>query len=109
MPLLNVSLKLPNGNEDKIFEQILNEVEIDSIPTKFIHEIHIKLNNGKTVKVGKEFLKQIKTTDDMFSNTDLRQFEDQVVDIEIYLNIDHLKGVVQKNVGKILTKYFKDS
>ena len=60
MPLLNVTLKLPeNEGEDKSFEKILNEVEIDSIPTKFINEVHIKLNNGKTVKVGPEFLKQI--------------------------------------------------
>ena len=41
MPLLNVTLKLPeNEGEDKSFEKILNEVEIDSIPTKFINEVH---------------------------------------------------------------------
>ncbi len=110
MPLLNVTLKLPeNEGEDKSFEKILNEVEIDSIPTKFINEVHIKLNNGKTVKVGPEFLKQIKSTDQMFTDTDLRQFEDKVIDIDIFLNVDLLKGAVQKNVGKILAKYFSES
>lgn len=108
MPLLNVSLKLPEGETDKTFENILNEIEIDSIPTKFISKIHIKLNNGKTVKVGTEFLRRIKNTDQMFTDTDLGQFEDQVVDIEIYLNMSHLKNIVYKNVGKIMAKYFKE-
>ena len=108
MPLLNVSLKLPEKDTDKTFEKILNEIEIDSVPTKFINEIHIKLTNGKTVKVGTEFLQRIKNTDQMFTDTDLGQFEDQVVNIEIYLNVSHLKGIVYKNVGKILAKHFKD-
>ena len=36
MPLLNVAIKLPKDYEDKKFEQILNDVEIGAIPTKFI-------------------------------------------------------------------------
>lgn len=109
MPLLNVTLKLPDNNQDKAFENILNEIEIESVPTKYINELHIKLNNGKTVKVGQEFLRQIKTTDQMFTDTDLRQFENQVTDIEIYLNVSLLKNAIQKNVGKILAKYFEEN
>ena len=108
MSLLNVVVKLPKTPEDEPFEQILNDVEIGAIPTKFILEIHIKLNNGQTVKVGQNFLKKIKTTDRIFEDSELQQFEDQVVDIEIYLNINLLKSTVQKNVGKILAKYFNN-
>ncbi len=109
MPLLNVSLKLPDNADDSKFEELLKEVEIDSIPTKFINEIHIKLNNGQTVKVGQEFLKRIKTTNDIFSDTELNQFEDKVVDIDIYLNVPLLKAAVHKTVDKILAKYFEEN
>lgn len=109
MPLLNVSLKLPNNIEDKTFEKILNDIEIDSIPTKFIDQIIIKLTDGRKVKVGPEFLQRIKNTDQIFSDTELKQFEDQTSDVEIYLNLDRLKLTIQKNVGKILTKIFKET
>tara|TARA_B100000959_G_scaffold287152_1_gene369669 strand:- start:1659 stop:1991 length:333 start_codon:yes stop_codon:yes gene_type:complete len=108
MSLLNVAIKLPKDYEDKKFEQILNDVEIGAIPTKFILELHIKLNNGQTVKVGPEFLKRVKSTEHIFEDTELQQFEDQVIDIDIYMNIDMVKSTVYKNVGKILAKYFKD-
>lgn len=109
MPLLNVSLKLPDNIEDKTFEKILNDIEIDSIPTKFIDQIIIKLTDGRKVKVGPEFLQRIKNTDQIFSDTELKQFEDQTSDVEIYLNLDRLKLTIQKNVGKILTKIFKET
>ena len=102
-------LKLPKDHEDVVFEKILNDVEIGAIPTKFILELHIKLNNGQTIKVGTDFLKRIKTTENIFEGTELKQFEDQVVDIDIYMNVDLLKATVYKNVGKILAKYFNDS
>ena len=108
MPLVDVAIKLPKNHTDKTFEKILDDVEIGAIPTKFILELHIKLSNGQTIKVGQEFLKRIKTTESIFEDTELKQFEDQVVDIDIYMNIDLLKGTVYKNVGRILAKYFKD-
>ena len=108
MPLVDVAIKLPKGHNDKTFEKILDDVEIGAIPTKFILELHIKLNNGQTIKVGQEFLKRVKTTESIFEGTELKQFEDQVVDIDIYMNLDLLKGTVYKNVGRILAKYFKD-
>ena len=58
--------------------------------------------------LGQEFLKRVKTTESIFEDTELQQFEDQVVDIDIYMNIDLLKGTVYKNVGRILAKYFND-
>ena len=108
MPLLDVAIKLPKNHTDKTFEKILDDVEIGAIPTKFILELHIKLNNGQTIKVGQEFLKRVKTTESIFEDTELQQFEDQVVDIDIYMNIDLLKGTVNKNDGRILAKYFND-
>ena len=84
--VLNISagkaIKLPKGHNDKTFEKILDDVEIGAIPTKFILELHIKLNNGQTIKVGQEFLKRVKTTESIFEGTELKQFEDQVVDIK---------------------------
>ncbi len=108
MQLVDVAIKLPKGHTDKTFEKILDDVEIGAIPTKFILELHIKLSNGQTIKVGQDFLKRIKSTESIFEDTELKQFEDQVVDIDIYMNIVLLKGTVYKNVGKILAKYFKD-
>lgn len=106
--MVNVAIKLPKNHTDKTFEKILDDVEIGAIPTKFILELHIKLNNGQTIKVGQDFLRRVKTTESIFEDTELKQFEDQVLDIDIYMNIDLLKGTVYKNVGKILAKYFKD-
>ncbi|RZD42628.1 MAG: hypothetical protein CXT73_02555 [Methanobacteriota archaeon] len=63
MPLVDVAIKLPKNYNDKTFEKILDDVEIGAIPTKFILELHIKLNNGQTIKVGQDFLKRIKTTE----------------------------------------------
>ena len=108
MPLHNVAIKLPKDYDDKKFEQILNDVEIGTIPTKFILELHIKLNNGQTIKVGPDFLRRVKSTEHIFEDTELKQFEDQVVDVDIYMNVDLVKATVYKNVGKILAKYFND-
>tara|TARA_S200000501_G_scaffold326220_1_gene324621 strand:+ start:1164 stop:1493 length:330 start_codon:yes stop_codon:yes gene_type:complete len=105
MPLHNVGIKLPKDHNDKEFEKILNDIEIGAIPTKFILEIHIKLTNGQTVKVGSNFLKKVKSTDRIFEDSELQQFEDQVVDIDIYMNVDLVKSTVYKHVGKILQKY----
>jgi hypothetical protein len=83
---------VPKGKHDPAFEELLNDVSMETIPVRFIEKISIHLNNSTTLNIDKEGLTQINTTED----------------IDIVVDTTKLKTLVYKYVGELLATQFKD-
>jgi len=99
---------VPKGQHDPAFEELLNDVSMETIPVRFIEKISIHLNNSTTLNIDKEGLTQINTTEDIFEDDEIRKYRDMVVDIDIVVDTTKLKTLVYKYVGELLATQFKD-
>jgi len=100
--LPELKLKIPNKGINDTFEDILNEIEVTSIPIKFVSEVNINLKTGQVLRIQQDVLNQLNYTEEIFDHPNIRHIEDDIIDIEIYLNIEILRSTVAKTVKKLL-------
>lgn len=97
-----LKLKIPNKGIDDTFEDILNEIEVSTIPIKFVSEININLKTGQILRIQQGLLDQLNYTEEIFDHPNIQHIEDDIIDIEIFLNIEILRSTVAKTVKKLL-------
>lgn len=90
---------MPIERKDRSFDRIFNEVDVQSVPSKYIMVVQIILEGGDVIEVH-DF-------DD--AQMIIEQLDrSQVVDVNISLDYESIKADVTSEIKTVLKNYFKD-
>lgn len=89
------------------FDRLMEEVVPISIPSSYIKNIVVKLNNGKTVYLkGEDLLNPLPLSGD-FSWAELAKNFKAIDDVEVLVDVPGLRQSVVDNVKSILKNHFE--
>lgn len=91
---------------DRSFDDILNDVVMKDLPIKFIASIQVYLNNGAVIIFQGEDLEGVDEIDTLLASEELDQYREMIMDVQITMDSDLLKGSVNKYVTGLLAKHF---
>ena len=83
---------------DRSFSKIFNEVEIQTIPPKYIQAIILTLSSGEKVEISEEMLDSIQSAEDVFAGI----AREDVVNVDIALDYDAIEHDVSTDVKSVL-------
>jgi|TARA_R110000796_G_scaffold12553_5_gene41439 hypothetical protein len=87
---------------DRSFSKIFNEVEIQTIPPKYIQAIILTLSSGEKVEISEEMLDSIQSAEDVFAGI----AREDVVNVDIALDYDAIEHDVSTDVKSVLDGLF---
>lgn len=90
---------MPIERKDRSFDRIFNEVEIKSVPPKYINEVKITLRDGGVI-----LLSSMEEASEVTSSLNI----EEIADISISLDYDSVKRDVTTEIGDILKNYFRE-
>jgi hypothetical protein len=90
---------MPIERKDRSFDRIFNEVEIKSVPPKYINEVKITLRDGSTI-----LLSSMEEASEVTNALDI----EEIADISISLDYENVKKDVTKEINDILKQHFKE-
>lgn len=91
------------------FERLMEEVVPMSIPSDFVQELLVTLNNGQEVTLsGEELLQPLPVANDLSWDKLISQFE-KIEDIQVKIDVPAIQESVVLNVMKILSEHFEES
>ena len=90
---------MPIERKDRSFDRIFDEVEVHSVPPKYIMAVQIVLLNGDTIEVNDFEEAQV-----IIENLS----REEVVDVSISLDYESIKKDVTGEIKTVLDSYFKD-
>ena len=90
---------MPIERKDRSFDRIFDEVEVHSVPPKYLMAVQIVLATGDTIEVNDFDEAQV-----IIENLS----RDEVVDVNISLDYESIKSDVTGEVKSVLDSYFKD-
>ena len=92
--------KSDNPNKDvNDFDRVLSEVFPQEVPVKFVTAIKVVYKDGSVKELKQEDLKSI-VPNMMVDYKKIAQLWENTQDVEIYLNMELLRSVVQSNTDK---------
>jgi hypothetical protein len=97
--------KADNPNQDhKDFDRLLSEIFPQEVPVRFVTSIKVLYKDGTKKEMTTEELKGI-VPNMMVDYKKISELWEDTEEVEIYLNIDLLKKVVEENTDRLLKKY----
>ena len=87
---------------ERSFSKIFNEVEIQTIPPKYIQAIILTLSSGEKVEISEEMLDSIQSAEDVFAGI----AREDVVNVDIALDYDAIEHDVSTDVKSVLDGLF---
>lgn len=94
--------------KDRSFEDLLGDVVWDDVPTDYIECITITLDDGETIILRQQELKDIGNTSELFNAPGLDQLVSRVRNVDVKVDTNKLKHVVHKHVRTLLGRHFSD-
>jgi|14BtaG_2_1085337.scaffolds.fasta_scaffold56318_2 hypothetical protein len=90
------------------FERLMEEIVPMSIPSDFVKELLVTLNNGQEVTLtGEELLQPLPVANDLSWDKLINQF-DKIEDIQVKIDVPAIQESVVLNVMKILAEHFQE-
>jgi hypothetical protein len=90
---------------DRSFNKIFEEIDIQTIPPKYIQGIIITLVSGQQITVSEEMLDSIRAPDDIFAGIE----KQDVFNVDIALDYDAIQYDVSRDVKSVLDRLFESS
>lgn len=94
---------------DRSFDDILNDVVMKDLPIKFIASIQVYLNNGAVIIFQGKDLEGVDEIDTLLASEELDQYREMIMDVQITMDSDLLKGSVNRYVTGLLARHFGDA
>jgi hypothetical protein len=89
------------------FNRIMHEIAPKEIPSKFVDMIKVIRKDGKVTTMTREdIINSVPVTGPVDWDRVAENYHD-IVDMEIYIDMDALEYTVHKNVHRMLGKFFK--
>jgi hypothetical protein len=85
--------------KDRSFDRIFEEVDVHSVPSKYINSVEIILRNGDRIQ-----LNDLEEAADLVNHIDKGEIED----ISISLDYEAIKGDVTSEIKNVLNSFFKE-
>jgi len=94
--------------KDRGFDDILSDVVMNHVPSEYIEEIIVHLNNGQAIRFAGEEVSQIDSLPAHLEKTGIIDSKDMVDDVEITMDLVKLKKDMKKYVSILLAKHFEN-
>tara|TARA_R110002074_G_scaffold110682_4_gene238135 strand:+ start:1540 stop:1833 length:294 start_codon:yes stop_codon:yes gene_type:complete len=87
---------------DRSFSKIFNEVDIQTIPPKYIQAIVLTLSSGEKVEISDVMLDSIESAEDVFAGIE----REDVTNVDIALDYEAIEYDVSTDVKSVLDGLF---
>ena len=99
---MEVNNIMANEQKDRSFSKIFEEVDIQTIPPKYIQAIILTLASGETVEISDAMLDSIESAEDVFGSI----AREDVVNVDIALDYEAIEYDVSTDVKSVLDNLF---
>jgi len=86
------------------FDRLLGEIFPQEVPIGFVKGVRVIYQNGDHKDLTQEEIKGVSPNVGVVNYSEIAKIWDNTKDVEIYLDIEKLKRVVETNVSRILNK-----
>jgi hypothetical protein len=89
---------------DRSFNKIFEEVDIQTIPPKYIQGIILTLIGGEKIEISEEMLDSIRSPEDIFAGIERQD----VLNVDIALDYEAIQYDVSRDVKSVLDRLFEN-
>ena len=89
---------------DRSFSKIFEEVDIQTIPPKYIQGIILTLIGGEKIEISEEMLDSIRSPEDIFAGIERQD----VLNVDIALDYEAIQYDVSRDVKSVLDRLFEN-
>ncbi len=86
------------------FDKLLGEIFPQEVPIGFVKGVRVIYNDDSSKDLTQEEIKGVSPNVGVVNYSEIAKIWDNTKDVEIYLDIEKLKRVVETNVSRILNK-----
>lgn len=89
---------------DRSFNNIIDDMDIHTIPTKYIMGVTIVLHSGESIEIPSEILETMESAEDLVAGIE----RENIADVGIQINYDAIEHDVTSEMSSVLDKLFND-
>ena len=90
---------------DRSFSNIFDDIDIHTIPTKYIMGVTIVLNTGETIEIPSEILESMESAEDIVAGIE----RENIADVGIQINYDAIEHDVTSSMSTVLDDLFNNN
>jgi len=93
--------------KDRGFDDILDDVVMNQVPSEYIEEVLVHLVTGQTIRFTGNEIAKLESLPEKLQEEGLIETKDMVTDVEITMDLTRIKKHMKKYVSTLLAKHFE--